>query len=53
MSKLTKTEKRCMAYCESLKESGTRGICVQWKKSKTWGYNPHVMAYDESITSVS
>ncbi len=55
--KLTTTEKRAKALCESIRRNtengGSDSITVEWIDSRTWGSNPRIMHHGEKCTNVS
>jgi hypothetical protein len=56
-SKLTTTEKRAVALCESIRQTVTDGgsypVTVEWVDSRTWGSNPRILHHGEKVTNVS
>ena len=57
-TKLTTTEKRAMALCETIKQScqtpgNSHPLEVEWIKSATWGANPRILHRGEKVTNVS
>ena len=52
-TKLTTTEKRALALCESIRRGITSGITVEWIDSRTWGSNPRIMHHGEKVTNIS
>lgn len=55
--KLTTTEKRALALCQSIRQSVTDGgsypLTVEWVASRTWGSNPRIMHHGGKCTNVS
>ena len=54
--RLTTTEKRALALCETIKTldpGETFGIHVEWINSRTWGANPRILFRGEKVTNVS
>jgi hypothetical protein len=53
-TKLTIVEQRAKAYCETIRNTGTGQITIEWRKSRTWGSNPVIENYaGEKCCSVS
>jgi hypothetical protein len=40
--RLTATEQRAAALCDSIRSGCTDHITIEWRKSKTWGSNPFI-----------
>lgn len=55
--KLTTTEKRAVALCDSIRQStrdgGNYPVTVEWIESRTWGSNPRIMHHGGKCTNVS
>ena len=45
--KLTKTEENAKLLCEWIRNGLRKGIIIEWRKSRTWGMNPHISLGDE------
>ena len=45
--KLTKTEENAKLLCTWIKSGNRNGIVIEWRKSHTWGMNPHISLGDE------
>lgn len=45
--KLTKTEENAKLLCDWIKSGTRKGIVIEWRKSHTWGMNPHISLGDE------
>lgn len=45
--KLTKTEENAKLLCEWIKNGTRKGIVIEWRKSNTFGMNPHISLGDE------
>jgi hypothetical protein len=52
-SKMTTTEKRAYALCESIRRNDGGSVTVEWIKSATWGSNPRIMHHGEKCTNIS
>jgi hypothetical protein len=52
-SKITTTEKRANALCESIRHNNGGSVTVEWIKSATWGRNPRIMHHGEKCTNIS
>ena len=56
-TKLTTTERRAVALCQSIRQAcqngGSYPLTVEWVKSATWGSNPRIMHRGEKSTNVS
>lgn len=53
-TKLTATEKRALALCESIRQSGgPYPINVEWKRSVTWGLCPSIRHRDGKAAHAS
>jgi hypothetical protein len=45
--KRTKTEENAKLLCSWIKNGTRKGIVIEWRKSRTWGMNPHISLGDE------
>lgn len=40
--RLTKTEQRAVELCEQIRQGYRTYVTIEWRKSRTWGSNPHI-----------
>jgi len=45
--KLTKTEENAKLLCEWIRKGLRKGLIIEWRKSHTWGMNPHISLGDD------
>ena len=44
---MNKTEENAKLLCEWIRNGLRKGIIIEWRKSSTWGMNPHISLGDE------
>lgn len=44
---MNKTEENAKLLCEWIRKGFRKGLIVEWRKSRTWGMNPHITCGDE------
>ena len=44
---MNKTEENAKLLCEWIRKGLRKGLIIEWRKSRTWGMNPHISLGDE------